>query len=234
MTLRLGAATIGVADPGPVARFWAGLLDRTVVPEGRGMLLPAAPGQLPLRFAVDPRPWFDADRWHLHVGGDKTGDQVRLVARALDLGAVHLDVGQLPREEHVVLADPSGGALCVLKSGNSFVAGCGRLGELACEGTRQVGVFWSQALGWPLVWDQNEETAIQSPCGGTKLAWGGPPIESKTVVNRQRFEVFVDHNDLADELDRLRGLGAEPLGAHPDGAYDLADPDGNEFYLLLR
>ena len=27
-------------------------------------------------------------------------------------------------------------------------------------------------MGWPLVWDQDEETAIQSPLGGTKIAWG--------------------------------------------------------------
>lgn len=40
-------------------------------------------------------------------------------------------------------------------------------------------MFWSEALGWPLVWDQDEETAIQSPHGGTKVAWGGPPVAPK-------------------------------------------------------
>ena len=46
--------------------------------------------------------------------------------------------------------------------------------------TREVGLFWSEALGWPLVWDQNEQTAIQSPHGGTKVAWGGPPLRPCT------------------------------------------------------
>ena len=65
----------------------------------------------------------------------------------------------------------------MIEPGNSFLAGCGLLAELACDGTAAVGRFWSQALGWPLVWDEEEQTAIQSPLGGTKIAWdswGGP------------------------------------------------------------
>ena len=139
---------------------------------------------MPLRFAPSDAPRVDEDWWHLHVVADNDGDQDRSVARALELGATHLDVGQLPQEGHVVLAEPSGGALCVIEEDNSFVAGCGPLGELACDGTRAVGVFWSQALGWPLVWAQDEETAIQSPEGGTKVAWGGPPVAPRTVPNR--------------------------------------------------
>ncbi len=36
MSLRLDAVTFDVADPAAVAAFWAGLLDREVVPEARG------------------------------------------------------------------------------------------------------------------------------------------------------------------------------------------------------
>ena len=32
----------------------------------------------------------------------------------------------------------------------------------ACDGSRAVGYFWSAALGWPLVWDQDGETAIRA------------------------------------------------------------------------
>jgi hypothetical protein len=92
--------------------------------------------------------------------------------------------------------------------------------EFTCEGSREVGVFWSKALGWPLVWNQNEETAIQSPQGGTKLAWAGPPVPPKSEPNRQRFELT------AATLDELISLGATRL---ENGA--LADPDGNEFHL---
>ena len=40
-----------------------------------------------------------------------------------------------------MLADPEGNEFCVIEPGNSFLAGCGFLGELACDGTRQVGLF---------------------------------------------------------------------------------------------
>ncbi|GAB3584158.1 VOC family protein [Calidifontibacter terrae] len=234
MSVRFAAAAITVADPSPVAVFWAELLGRTTVTDGRGHFLPGGPGQLPLRFIAGGGPGVDADRWHLHVSGDDPSDQERLVAAAVRLGATHLDVGQLPEEGHIVLADPSGGALCVLEPGNSFVAGCGPFSELACDGTRDVGLFWSQALGWELVWDQDEETAIQSPLGGTKIAWGGPPVAPRTTANRQRFELEVDHDEVESEVNRLRGLGAEPLGAHPGGIFEFQDPDGNEFNLLVR
>src|SRR4051812_32055635 len=58
-----------------------------------------------------------------------------------------------------------------------------------CDGTRQVGLFWSEALGWPLVWDQNQETAIQSPHGDTKIARGVPPVAPNQVRNRQRLDL---------------------------------------------
>lgn len=58
-----------------------------------------------------------------------------------NLGARHLDVGQRPEEGHVVLADPAGNDFCVIEPGNSFLGDCGFLGELACDGSRDVGVF---------------------------------------------------------------------------------------------
>jgi hypothetical protein len=73
------------------------------------------------------------------------------VARALELGGRHVDVGQRPEEGHVVLADPDGNEFCVIEAGNTFLAGTGFIGALACDGTREVGLFWSEALRWPLV-----------------------------------------------------------------------------------
>lgn len=87
-----------------------------------------------------------------------------------------------------------------------------------------MGVFWSEALGWPLVWDQDGETAIQSPAGGTKVAWGGPPVSETNRHNAQRFDLEAD--DPAAEVERLVGLGAVCLSE-----YELADPGGNEFAL---
>ncbi|MGI9084925.1 MAG: VOC family protein [Aeromicrobium sp.] len=81
-----------------------------------------------------------------------------------------------------------------------------------CDGLQQVRHFWSEALGWPLVWDQDEETVIQSPQGGTKIAWGGPPGAPKTGEVRLHFDLV-------------------PAMAPIDWVA-LADPDDNEFCLL--
>ena len=133
----------------------------------------------------------------------------------------------------VVLGDPEGNALCVIPAGNAFLDGCGPLGELACDGTRELGLFWSAALGWPLVWDQGDETAVQSPAGGTKVAWGGPPLAPKVGRSRQRLEIATDA-DLDAEVDRLRALGATPLSPVAGVSVELADPDGNELVLTRR
>jgi hypothetical protein len=197
-----------------------------VVPEPEGALLPGDETQVGLRFVAADTQKLGPNRVHLHLTSANPDDQPRTVEAALGLGATHLDVGQLPEEDHVVLADPEGNELCVIEAGNSYLAGCGFLGELACDGTRDVGLFWAEALGWPLVWDQDEETAIQSPHGGTKVAWGGPPLEPKPARNRQRFDLVAD--DVAAEVERLVTLGATRLGDR-DGGVELADPDGNEF-----
>ena len=98
---------------------------------------------------------------HFDLTSTSLEDQQETVARALGLGARHIDVGQLPEEEHVVLADPEGNEFCVIEPGNNFLADCGFIGALSSDGSREVGCFWSGALGWPLVWDQDEETAIR-------------------------------------------------------------------------
>ena len=144
------------------------------------------------------------------------------VDSVLRRGGRHLDVGQEPDAGFVVMADPAGNELCVIEPGNSFLAGTGPLGEVTCDGSRDVGLFWSAALGWSLGWDENEETSIQSPAGGTRLSWGGPPVAPKHGRNRQRFDLVAD--DLTAEVDRLVGLGAARLSG-----IELADPDGNEF-----
>ena len=227
MSSRLVAVTYDAQDPAAVAAFWGKLLDRQVVPEDDGVLLPGDDTQVGLRFvaATDAA---TADTLHLHLTSTTLEEQERLVETVLGLGGRHLDVGQLPEEEHVVLADPEGNAFCVIEPGNGFLAGCGHLGEVACDGGREVGVFWSEALGWPLVWDQDDETAIQSPRGGTKVAWGGAPDSPETRRDRQRFDLAAA--DVPAEVDRLVALGATRLGER-DGGVELADPGGHEFLV---
>jgi catechol 2,3-dioxygenase-like lactoylglutathione lyase family enzyme len=230
MPVRLTAVTFDARDAHGLARFWGGLLGREAVVEPGAALLRGDDAQVGLRFVEASSVKSGANRMHLHVTSASPEDQQATVEAALALGGRHLDVGQLPEEGHVVLADPDGNEFCVIGPGSTFLAGCGPLGEVACDGSRDVGLFWHEALGWPLVWDQDQETALQSPRGGTKLAWGGPPVGPKLGRNRQRFDLAAD--DLAEEVARLVALGATRLDDR-DGGVELADPAGNEFRVTI-
>ncbi|MBZ2197491.1 VOC family protein [Occultella gossypii] len=230
MTLRLLAVTFDAHDPAGVAEFWAGMLGRAVVDDARGRLLPGSETQVGLRFARSGAAKSGPNRIHLHLTSATPADQQDTVAAAVDRGAAHIDVGQLPEEGHIVLADTGGNEFCVIEAGNQFLAGCGFLGEVACDGTREVGLFWAEALGWPLVWDRDQETAVQSPHGGTKVAWGGPPLAPRPWHDRQRFDLVAE-GDLATEVDRLVSMGARRAGLGDDGSVALADPDGTVFSL---
>ena len=229
MPLRFVAVTFDAHHPVQLASFWASVLDRQNVEEAGGALLPGDETQVGLRFLAATSEKSGQNRMHLHLTCSSPDDLQHVVDTVLGLGGRHVDVGQLPGEPHVVLGDPEDNELCVIGPGNKFLTGCGFLGEVACDGTREVGLFWSDALEWPLVWDQDEETAVQSPRGGTKVSWGGPPLSPKSGRNRQRFRLAA--TDVAAEVKRLVARGAVELSAR-DGGVELADPDGNEFSVV--
>ncbi len=231
MSSVLEAIVFDAQDLARVTHFWAAVLQREVIEDSRGTLLPGTDTQAGVRFSPGTMNTRDGRRLHLHLTSTSLDDQNHTVATALRLGARHIDVGQLPDEGHIVLTDPDGNEFCVIKPNSTFLAGCGFLGEVACDGTRQVGLFWSAALGWPLVWDHNDETAIQSPFGGTKIAWGGPPVAPKYGRNHQRFQLICVGHDTETEINRLIALGATLISSAANGDTELVDPDGNEFYL---
>lgn len=218
MTAELAAIRVVSAAPELLAGFWAAVLGREVA--GRSVL-PARDGkEVTIRFVAGEAPKTRPNYGHFDLTSTDLDDQRRTVQRALAHGGRHLDIGQGPEVTHVVLADPDGNEFCVIEPGNNFLAGCGAIGALSCDGSRAAGRFWSAALGWPLVWDRDEETAVQSPRGGTKLTWGGPPTPRWTSRERVGFEV-------AGEEQPLVALGATPLRPGV-----LADPDGKEFHLV--
>jgi predicted enzyme related to lactoylglutathione lyase len=233
MPSRLRALAFDAADPVLPAQFWGAVLDRPVVEEPDGLLLPGDETQTGLRFVASDSAKVGLNSVHLHLTSGTPTAQAETVAAALALGASHLDLGQLPEEGHIVLADPGGNEFCVIEAGNRFLAGCGFLGELAGDGGREVGLFWSAALGWSLVWDQDEETSIQSPQGGTKVSWGGPPEAPRTTPNRQRLELVTVADDLRDEVARLVSCGATVLGDADGPVVVLADPGDNELTLSV-
>ncbi|MEU9096700.1 VOC family protein [Streptomyces sp. NPDC048361] len=262
MTSELFALCFRTPEPSRLAGFWAGLLDREAVggPGGAVTVRPPDGAGFRLRFLpAGHEPKTGQNRAHFDLTSESPEQQRRTVDRALAAGARHIDVGQLPEEGHVVLADPDGNEFCVIAAGNRFLADTGFVGALACDGTREVGYFWSEALGWPLVWDQDQETAIQSPEGGTKITWGGPPVAPKSGPNRLYLELALpagaDAAAADREIERLVSLGATRTGwgedegeGDGDGAGNgegggaaeseggralLLDPDGNEFSVRV-
>jgi len=238
MTARLHALCFDANDPLRLAGFWAGVLGRELAddPHDGVVLLPSDDTGFRIRFPATQEQKVGRNRMHFDLTSTSLEDQQQTVARSLALGARHIDVGQRPEEGHVVLADPEGNEFCVIEPGNSFLADCGFIGALSCDGSREVGYFWSEALGWPLVWDQDEETAIRSPHGGPKVTWGGPPVAPKTGRNRLHFDLAPPADgDQQAEVDRLVSLGATHVDIGQGGETSwvvLADPDGNEFCVL--
>lgn len=225
-------------DPARLGQFWAAILQRDLADDRDGTVLaPRDTTQFAIRFRPSPAARTRPNRFHFDLTSASLEDQQAIVGRAISLGGEHIDIGQLPEERHVVLADPEGNEFCVIPPDNNFLADTDALGALAGDGTQRVGYFWADALTWPLVWDENEETAIQSPQGGTKITWGGPPVEPKEGVARLRFELAVPAEEFDAGVERLVGLGATRVGAATEVALPhdvadgvvLADPDGNEF-----
>ena len=135
MFSRLLALTLDAHDPLRLAQFWSGVLGRKIVVDARDAFVSGDDTQLGLRFVPSGAEKMGPNRAHLHLTSASPADQQQTVATALELGARHIDVGQRPEEGHVVLADPEGNEFCVIEPGNAFLAGCGFLGELACDGT---------------------------------------------------------------------------------------------------
>lgn len=100
---------------------------------------------------------------------------------------------------------------------------------------RRLANFWSEMLGYKVVYDSPEEVAID------KVDESGPEVlfikvpEAKAGKNRIHFDLTPD--DQAAEVERALALGAThvEIGQErdPDVTWKvLADPEGNEFCIL--
>ncbi len=248
MTSRLVTLCFDANDPLRLAPFWADALHWDVADEGGGEgggdvdLVPSDGTRFRLAFRPVLHHNVGKNRIHLDLTTSSIEDQTETVERLIGLGAHHIDIGQGTQARHIVLADPEGNEFCVIEPENSFLATCGRLGSITCDGSPAVGYFWSEVFGWPLVWDQDGETAIRDPDGtGPFITWG-PPIPPKLSKNRLRLEIAPsDDTDAAAEIDRLVSLGAVTVETDVDeggggggvgsdrSSVELLDPDGNEF-----
>src|SRR5512132_3575475 len=123
MALRLVALCVDANDPLGLARFWAEAI----------RLVPTDGTRFRMDFMPVPEPKVGPNRLHLDLTSTSLDDQRDSVARLVELGARHIDIGQRPEEGHVVLADPEGNEFCVIEPGNNFLADCGFIGALACN-----------------------------------------------------------------------------------------------------
>ncbi|HVA99696.1 MAG TPA: VOC family protein [Acidimicrobiales bacterium] len=237
MTCRLFALCFDANEPLRLSHFWAGVLSCEVTndPLDGVALLPSDDTGFRIRFLPTQELKTAQNQLHFDLTSTSLEDQQQTVTRSLGFGALHIDIGQRPEERHVVLADPEGNEFCVIEPDNQFLADCGFIGALACEGSQECGYFWSEALGWPLVWDKDKETAIRSPHGGPKITWGGPPLTPKTGKYRLHFDLAPSvHGDQQAEIDRLVSLGATriDIGQGQVSWVVMSDPDGHEFCVL--
>ena len=99
--------------------------------------------------------------------------------------------------------------------------------------------WWSELLGWQEVWrsDDGAEVAVGSPTSGSTNWLFHRVADAKTTKNRLHVDLRPpDGSDQATELARLLELGAVrvDIGQGEAPWAVLADPEGNEFCLLVH
>jgi len=220
-------------DPERSASFWGAMTDRPWTIDSRGAFVAGTATQAGLRFEPGLLATKDGERLHLHLSQGKR-NQREWIDTCVAGGATLLGSGNIPPGHYARMADPMGMEYCVIEDNNRYLEGCGPLGEVTGVGTHTVGLFWSQILLWPIVWDHNQEVAIQSPHGGTKLAWSGIAPTQVQKNFGQQFVFCVSTEDYGKEVNRLVSLGAAVRAMDLTGTSTLIDPDGMDFLVVLR
>lgn len=118
-----------------------------------------------------------------------------------------------------------------------FLVGTGILGAVVFEPAEPAtGHFWSEAIGWPVVYDQDGDVALRHPSGrGPFITFGPPGVPSKQGKNRVHLDVAPETGgDITAEVERLIQLGVRRahIGQEDVPWVVLADSGGNEFCVL--
>jgi hypothetical protein len=220
-----------------LARFWASALGWEIDDESDEEIgvLPTDGTPFPLLFLPVPEPKGGKNRLHLDLVSESSEQQSEMVERLITLGAQRVDIGQ-GDVAWVVMADPEGNEFCVVVRGD-FLATTDLVGAIVFEPAGPVvGRFWSEAVGWPIVYDEDGDTAIRAPDGrGPFVTFGPPTGPVKTEKNRLHLDVAPPADgDQAAEVERLIGLGGRrvDIGQGHVSWVVMADPEGNEFCVL--
>ncbi|HEY8547594.1 MAG TPA: VOC family protein [Acidimicrobiales bacterium] len=248
MATRLTDVVIDANDPAALARFWSAALDWPVTFEHPRQVTVSPPaddprqhGQVPLDFVLVTDPKVGKNRLHLDL---PTTDQAATVARLEALGARRVDIGQGPEVTWVVMADPEGNELCVVRQSGSVgsdpASAFGDLAPVAAivldtPDPDGVAPFWSATTGWPILGRDEHHVWLRDP------AARGPYLDLRRNDDPKVVKVRV-HLDVSpypdgsqqEELDRLLATGATPvdIGQVDVPWHVLADPTGTELCLL--
>jgi hypothetical protein len=218
-----------------LARFWAAALRWQIEEDDEITVAPTGGTGLPFLFLPVPEPRAGKNRLHLDLVSESPEHQSEMVNRFITLGAQPVDIGQ-GDVSWVVMADPEGNEFCVVLRGD-FLATTGLVGSIVFEPAGPVaGRFWSEATGWPIVYDQDGDTAIRAPDGrGPFVTFGPPTGAAKTGKNRLHLDIAPPADgDQSAEVERLIALGARrvDVGQGDVSWVVMADPEGNEFCVL--
>jgi predicted enzyme related to lactoylglutathione lyase len=235
MPTRLSHIAVDAADLPSIASFWSRLLDWPIVLDEPDeiFLHKAGPG---IVFVPVPEPKVTKNRVHFDLASSSEDEQAAIVARAIELGARRVDIGQGPDVAYIVMADPDGNEFCVLEP-RSYLAGTGAIGAIVqdCADPAALQPFWSAATGWAVAAQTPRYVIMRSPRGiGPFLALVHAD-EPKTVKHRVHIDIRpYAGDDHAAEVDRLLALGATrtDIGQGDVPWVVLADPEGNEFCVL--
>ncbi len=95
--------------------------------------------------------------------------------------------------------------------------------------------FWTQALGWKVLSERENEIVIGTDENGPVGICFTPVTDPKTVKNRVHLDLTSSAADRDQEIDGLLALGARRADIGQTGAESwtvLADPEGNEFCVV--
>ena len=228
---------VDALEPQRLGRAWEALLGGETLsdsPEGYETRIAVQGGPaLDLCFQPVPERPAEPPRLHLDLAGGVRQDEV--VARALQHGARHLDVGQgdVP---WVVLADAESNPFCVMEQREVYAAS-GPIAALPLDSAdpdRDAG-FWSWLTGWTPVPGVAPQTLRHPSRRGPLLELCPEKQPKPPAKNRMHLDVRLEQGDDAEEVARgIAERGGHEL--HPGwGALPwrvFADPSGNELCVL--
>ena len=104
------------------------------------------------------------------------------------------------------------------------------------EDPAALAAWWAEVLGWATIEADDTGVEIGAPDGTKPTLVFVPVPEAKAGKNRIHLDVNPAGCDQAEELFRLRSLGAvdADVGQGEETWHVLRDPEGNEFCLLRR